>query len=418
MSLLTLIVIGEGAIGITKTVSRIMGKTGLEVEGCFLIMCIICVLVVLWALYFDNFPHGHYGTIRQQIWSLLHFPFQLAIVGVVEGSQQVALARYVLKNYVKIDKSIVDYCVKQNLDGQKLQDKLVELLDYWQFDKKIETIAVNDRVMVFVESIGNATGICSPANATEYATTENWPEDIVMMTLEMFDGVYQGLGMKIGTDKLEEQNATLIAIKSWKVVYMYYWGSFCLLIACLITFLFLIRRHKIDLFDFVSIISRCLALAVGAAMLALVANDDLLYGFIGSPGVLPTCLCLLFLIIFFDKLSAVYCNSQLKKSGKPFALEHDEEHHHGGGHHEHDDHDATREVTPHHEPLSTDNRKSAAWSTYSDTTPLVEDTSYGGHQNYAMTPLMSPPITTSPLPSPMPAHGGYAPLTHEHTYGA
>lgn len=45
MSLLTLIVIGEGAIGVTKTVSRMMGKSGLDVENCFLIMCIIVVLV-------------------------------------------------------------------------------------------------------------------------------------------------------------------------------------------------------------------------------------------------------------------------------------------------------------------------------------------------------------------------------------
>jgi low temperature requirement protein LtrA len=47
MSLLTIIVIGEGAIGVTKTVSRMMGKHGLEVEGCFLIMCIIVILVSL-----------------------------------------------------------------------------------------------------------------------------------------------------------------------------------------------------------------------------------------------------------------------------------------------------------------------------------------------------------------------------------
>ena len=45
MSLLTIIVIGEGAIGVTKTVSKLMGKQGLDVEGCFLIMCIICILV-------------------------------------------------------------------------------------------------------------------------------------------------------------------------------------------------------------------------------------------------------------------------------------------------------------------------------------------------------------------------------------
>jgi low temperature requirement protein LtrA len=45
MSLLTIIVIGEGAIGVTKTVSRLMGKHGLDVEGCFLVMCIIFILV-------------------------------------------------------------------------------------------------------------------------------------------------------------------------------------------------------------------------------------------------------------------------------------------------------------------------------------------------------------------------------------
>ena len=44
MELLTLIVIGEGAIGVTKTVSRIMGK-GAYSEGLGLILCIILVLV-------------------------------------------------------------------------------------------------------------------------------------------------------------------------------------------------------------------------------------------------------------------------------------------------------------------------------------------------------------------------------------
>jgi low temperature requirement protein LtrA len=45
MGLLTLIVIGEGAIGVTKTISRMMGKTGLDPEGCGLILCIVLLLV-------------------------------------------------------------------------------------------------------------------------------------------------------------------------------------------------------------------------------------------------------------------------------------------------------------------------------------------------------------------------------------
>jgi low temperature requirement protein LtrA len=45
MGLLTLIVIGEGAIGVTKTVSKITGETGLDLQGSFLICCIVLLLV-------------------------------------------------------------------------------------------------------------------------------------------------------------------------------------------------------------------------------------------------------------------------------------------------------------------------------------------------------------------------------------
>jgi len=39
--------------------------------------------------YFDYTPqHVHYGSIRQQIWTCLHFPFHLAVVLSVEGLRQ------------------------------------------------------------------------------------------------------------------------------------------------------------------------------------------------------------------------------------------------------------------------------------------------------------------------------------------
>lgn len=45
MGLLTLIVIGEGAIGVTKTVSKLMGKSGLDGPSMGLVLCIILILV-------------------------------------------------------------------------------------------------------------------------------------------------------------------------------------------------------------------------------------------------------------------------------------------------------------------------------------------------------------------------------------
>ncbi|KAF2465861.1 uncharacterized protein BDR25DRAFT_269450 [Lindgomyces ingoldianus] len=415
MSLLTLIVIGEGAIGVTKTVSRLMGKSGLDVEGCFLIMCIIMVLVLLWALYFDNFPHGHYGTIRQQIWSILHFPFQLGIVGVVEGSQQVATARYVLKTYQKTTKQVVQYCVKENLDGAKLRDTLQKMVDYFQFDKKLETYGFQNVTTNDVWLIGNTTGICSPENSSTYEN-EEWPKEFVELVYNIFSGVFNGLGMKIPVAKLEEKTSIDIAEKSWKIVYLYYWISFCTVMACSIAFLFLIRRHKADLFDFVSVIVRMIALAIGGILIALIANTKALYNFIASPAVLPTCLSLLFLVLLFDRVSGAIANWQLKKSGQPYAKEVDDEHHHGG----HDKgHGYIEEIHDSNHDSYASDRKSAALSSHpSESSPLTSNTAYHGDQGYAMTPLMSPPLHSPPVTTGY-APGGYMPVTtSSQHYGA
>ena len=39
-------------------------------------------------LYFDQIEHERFGSIRQQIWALLHFPLHTAIVLTVEGITQ------------------------------------------------------------------------------------------------------------------------------------------------------------------------------------------------------------------------------------------------------------------------------------------------------------------------------------------
>lgn len=375
--------------------------------------------VLIWALYFDNFPHGHYGTIRQQIWSILHFPFQLAIVGVVEGSQQVALARYVIKNWNKIDSSIDKYCLEENLDGTKLRDKLLELLNYWSFTSKTETQSFQAVTEQAIWNIGNATGICSKENATKYINKDSIPTPFYNMSIDMFDGVYVGLGMKLPADKLEKQTAYEIALKSWKLVYMYYWVSFCMLIACSVLFLILIRRHRHDLFDFVSIGTRMFALIIGAILCALVGNEVGLYQFLGSPGVLPVCLSLIFLILCCDKLSAELCNWRLLRSGQPYAKEYEVHGHGHGDTHEHAEHASGR--SPHASTLL-DHRKSAAWSVHAesmleDTQPLTQHVAGTEHYDtergsYPLTPLMSPPPVTGQRA------GGYMPVSSSHDRGA
>lgn len=308
------------------------------------------------------------------------------------------------------------------------------LLDYFELDTKIETYNWFWVAEDSIYNIGNATGICSKANITSYLDSDDgWPMDFVNVDSAITNGMYLGLGIKLPVNKLEDYEPLEIAVDSWQLVYMYYWSCFCALIFCFIIFLILIRRHRADLFDFTSIISRCLVLGVGGALLAVIANKNRLHSVLGTPWLLPICVILLFLIMVVDKLSAIWCNWRVKKSGQPYALE-VEEHEHGHGGHE-DKHGEVHEIQPlqghgHHDSVNLeDARKSAHYSMYSDTTPLTAASTeyHGGQQGYAMQPVMSPPLMSPPLMSPDPTtpglgaptgQGGYMPVSSGQNYHA
>jgi len=337
-----------------------------------------------------------------------------------------------MKTFSKIEKDIDRICHKENLDGEKLTKALTYLLEYFKFDSKVETLNIETTTLEWIWAAGNKTGICSPEVAEEFKETGEWVQnEVSTVMIHIWDGVYQGIGMKIKPELMEKQYSTQIALQSWKIVYLYYWVSFSLLIACSIVFLFLIRRHRADVFDFVSIIIRLIACAVGIVLIALITNEEALYTVLASPALLPLVLVLLCLILFFDKISAMFCNWRLKKSGEPYALEyHDEHHGHGGDHGDHG-HDIG------HDPLVPDHRaniskrKSAAWSVHGvdeddDSIPLTHNrsTSYStsrevGENAYVMSPMLSPPpLTPTPPSYHTPPPGGYAPIGTGQNYGA
>lgn len=342
-----------------------------------------------------------------------------------------------MRNIYEVETKIMNACQKNNLSGEKLRDSLFKTLNYFQLDKKLETRPWFLEALDSIYKLGNTTDVCAPGKVNSY-NDGNWPKDIVAVNSAISNGLYVGLGMKLPVKKLEEYEPLEIALNSWKLVYMYYWICFCVLMLCLIVFLLMIRRHRADLFDFTSVISRTLALGVGAALLGLIANKQQLYGALSTPMLLPICVILMFLILVIDKLSALWCNWRLKKSGQPYALEVEEEHGHGGSHHdtEHGSVHDLSEAEPlkasghgHHDSVNlADERKSYI---YTDTIPLeAQSTEYNSPRQggFASEPLMSPPLMSPPLMSPDPATpgfgakpsgpGGYMPVSGNQNYGA
>jgi low temperature requirement protein LtrA len=91
MSLLTLIILGEGVIGIAKSFQKIVQSEGalrFTASTVANVVCAVLILYMIYMIYFDWNDEEHFGTIRQQIWSALHFPLHLALVLAVEGVSQ------------------------------------------------------------------------------------------------------------------------------------------------------------------------------------------------------------------------------------------------------------------------------------------------------------------------------------------
>ena len=91
VGLLTLIVIGEGCIGFSKTLSRISGTLSSTSMLSGQAVSAVLITYFLFHLYFDNVDTDRLGSIRQHIWAVLHFPLHIAFLLTLEGVNQLAL---------------------------------------------------------------------------------------------------------------------------------------------------------------------------------------------------------------------------------------------------------------------------------------------------------------------------------------
>jgi hypothetical protein len=81
-------------------------------------------------LYFGQIEHDRFGTIRQQIWALLHYPLHVAIVLTVEGSTQLITWWIALENLTRLNKDFstldTDYSANTTIFVDRLSQTMIE----------------------------------------------------------------------------------------------------------------------------------------------------------------------------------------------------------------------------------------------------------------------------------------------------
>jgi low temperature requirement protein LtrA len=82
MTLITLIILGEGIIGMTEATSTVFSSVGVQ-DGGKIIGQLVCGFLInyfLYLLYSDRVKEKEVGPVRQQVWSFFHFPFHISLV--------------------------------------------------------------------------------------------------------------------------------------------------------------------------------------------------------------------------------------------------------------------------------------------------------------------------------------------------
>merc|ERR1712225_169038 len=85
MGLLTIILLGEGVLNTARELSDTALHAGWTAEAFGQALVAVLVIYMIWDLYFGKIPNKHFGTFRQQLYTILHYPFHLSLALVLEG---------------------------------------------------------------------------------------------------------------------------------------------------------------------------------------------------------------------------------------------------------------------------------------------------------------------------------------------
>ncbi|KAL2827109.1 bacterial low temperature requirement A protein-domain-containing protein [Aspergillus pseudoustus] len=109
MTCLTLIILGEGIIGLTGTIGKIQTLDGnFTSTDIGTLISAVLIIYIIYQLYFDSVALEAISARRQHLSAILHFPFHLALCLAMEGTNQVLLWVHISADIEKIFNPFID----------------------------------------------------------------------------------------------------------------------------------------------------------------------------------------------------------------------------------------------------------------------------------------------------------------------
>ncbi|KAF2471156.1 uncharacterized protein BDR25DRAFT_223577 [Lindgomyces ingoldianus] len=307
MSLLTLIILGEGIIVICKSISKIVKNEFLWTAAVVgQIISAVLIIYFLYMLYFDRMQEDHFGSIKQQIWSVLHFPLHTVLVLVLQGISLLII-------WVQA----IDAFNVLGSDFQYVNNQMGNYTDGAEFATALNATAYNN-VFYFVPKGVDATkeietvynSLFVIAEAYDFVMSSNWTNttavdelatglnDLLSATSKtLFDSLSVTLPKKKYEQKLDLDGmlATYVGIFELVFQYVFIAGGLALILTTVLGFLSL-PAHQRRGSEYIRLSINFFA-GVGVCMIIplVVHFGDKDGNYISSAWLIPT-LCILFFL--------------------------------------------------------------------------------------------------------------------------
>ncbi|KAJ5404168.1 hypothetical protein N7509_004039 [Penicillium cosmopolitanum] len=306
MGLLTLIIIGEGVIAITRIVNKTVRPGGWTKWSFVHILGVTANVYLLWQVYFDISPRRHLGKLSQQLWVQLHFPFHVALILLLEGSQILALTLDVTLKLRYLAETFSFVCEEPRPSTERAVGLIRSTITDMEIPFSRGATQEWTAISSLLESLAEQA-LCPETSSEVGPVGLQYTEDLFNdlmgnVTAALFSSMDITPSKKVDISLLDNQQLLRMYMKVLAFVYIYFFVVASLLMGLFTAFLLLSRRHERWLYQILSMTARVALGIFLASLVSFASHFPLAHAFMTSPIILYAFSLTLLTVLFVDRL--------------------------------------------------------------------------------------------------------------------
>ncbi|KAL4752103.1 hypothetical protein BDW72DRAFT_202517 [Aspergillus terricola var. indicus] len=314
MGLLTLIIIGEGVISVTRLVNKTVRPGGWTKWSFVHILGVTTNVYFIWQEYFDLTPTRTIGTFAQQIWAQLHFPFHVALVLLLEGSQILALTLDITLKLQYLTETILFACEEPRPDPELAVKLLCDTIADMEIEYSRGAVSEQMAIHDILNDLPNHE-MC-PVNGTiGFTLTRNMFNDLVgNVTSALFSSMRIVPPQSAHVSTMDSSQLLRMYVELLGFVYVYFFLVASLAMLLFAAFGLLAQRHDKPLAMTIGVAVRIVSGVFLASLTIFAKHFELAYSFMKSPTILYAFTFVLLGVLLIDRLLDHFAGQQSSKN--------------------------------------------------------------------------------------------------------